>query len=264
MISRLNYPIRFIQYWLFAKHKKGHGIHSPFVFNLINTVFNKRNTSIELEKIVKIYNEYKKNVHQVTYTDLGAGATSSGTKSVSVGKIVKQSSVTKKYGQLLFSLIRYFKPTDILELGTSVGISTAYIGLAAPASNYTTIEGSDAKLKIAKQISGRLELKNIRYIHGEFDKILESVLNGFKKLDFVFFDGNHKKEPTLNYFNLCLKKAHKNTVFVFDDIHWSKEMEQAWKEIKQDKNTRVSIDLFQMGIVFFNDELSYQHYIIKF
>ena len=69
---------------------------------------------------------------------------------------------------------------------------------------------------------------------------------------------------TLEYFNLCLKKIHNETVFVFDDIHWSEEMEEAWNEIKNHSKVRVSVDLFRMGLIFFRKELSYENYVIKF
>ena len=264
MISRLNYSFKYLHYWLFSKHKKGHGIHSPFVFSIVKNVFNNNSKNNELNRIFKITDQYKKNNLEIIYTDLGAGSSFSAIKKQTIGKSIKKSSVNKKYGKLLFNLIAYFKPKTILEIGTSLGISTAYIGSAAPDSEFKTIEGAEPKLKIAKEIAQILELENIRFIHGEFGDVLENTVSGFEKLDFVFFDGNHKKEPTLSYFNLCLEKAHRNSVFIFDDIHWSTEMEQAWEEIKQNKKVRVSIDIFRMGIVFFNDDLSFQHYVIKF
>ena len=112
------------------------------------------------------------------------------------------------------------------------------------------------------------DIKNISsdylFILGDFNTILNDVVNSFDKLDLVFFDGNHTKESTLNYFNICLQKAHNNTIFIFDDIHWSREMEKAWNEIKKNKKVRLCIDIFRMGLIFFKKELSYEKYVIKF
>jgi predicted O-methyltransferase YrrM len=82
-------------------------------------------------------------------------------------------------------------------------------------------------------------------------------------LDFVFFDANHQKQPTLQYFNQCIAKANKNGIFVFDDIHWSEGMEQAWEIVKQHPKVTTSIDLYHMGILFFNPELKPATYRIK-
>lgn len=264
MIHRFIYAIKFFNYLLFAKHKKGHGIHSPFVFNLIKNVFNNKITDKDLRKVFNIYDKYKKSTEVLNYNEIGAGSNYNSKNELSVGQIIKRSSINKKYGRLIFNLIKYFKPENILELGTSVGISILYIAQAAKNSNIITIEGISEKIKVAKKITGQCTNNHIDFNRGDFNDILSSVLNKFDKLDFVFFDGNHKKESTLKYFNSCLNKIHNNTVFVFDDIHWSNEMEEAWSEIKTNEHVKVTIDLFRLGLIFFRKELSYQHYVIKF
>ena len=264
MISRFIYAKKYIIYRLFAKHKKGHGIHSPFLFNLIKNVFNNTNDDKDLQKAFDIYDKYRKSTEVLNYTEIGAGSTYKSKNGLSVEQIIKRSSINKKYGKLIYDLVQYFDCKDILELGTSVGISTLYIAQAAKKSKFTTIEGVSEKIEIARKITGECNHKQINFVCGDFDEILSSVLNNFDKLDFVFFDGNHKKQSTINYFNTCLDKIHNETVFVFDDIHWSKEMEEAWNEIKNHDKVRVSVDLLRMGLIFFRKELSYEQYVIKF
>jgi len=94
--------------------------------------------------------------------------------------------------------------------------------------------------------------------------ILSAVITPPDVIDLVYFDGNHQKEPTLNYFHTCLQKAHKNSLFIFDDIHWSDGMEEAWEQIKKHDRVHLTIDLFQFGIVFFEKEMPKQHFILKF
>ena len=264
MISRINYAVKNIKYLIFAGHKKGHGIHSPFVYNLIKNVFNKKDINSELQKVLEFYKIINASDELVEFENSGAGSAFGIKKSLTLSQIIHRSGIPIKYGKLLFNLVNHFNPETILELGTSVGISSAFIGSAAKEARFITIDASETKLNKAKELSENLGLKNIRFVKGDFDDVLESVLSSTNKLDFVFIDGNHKKEPTLKYFEQCLNKSHNNSVFIFDDIHWSDDMEKAWDEIKRNPKVRVSIDIFRMGIIFFRSELSYQQYVIKF
>lgn len=263
MISQFRYSLKYITYFLFSKHKKGHGIHSPFVYNFISEILNNKNECEDLKNVIKIHNKYLKSKRHLDFEDIGAGSNYTKPKRLKLGKLIRRSSVDKKYGKLIYDIVNYFKPYDILEIGSSVGISSAYIAQPDTRSNFKSIEGVAEKLLVAKEISSKLN-QNTEFIHGNFDKVLKSTLDNYKKLDFVFFDGNHTKQSTLNYFNSCLSKSHNESVFIFDDIHWSKEMEEAWEIIKNNKKVKVSIDIFRMGLIFYKKELSYQQYVIKF
>ncbi len=263
MNQRLRYALNFIKYWLFAKHRKGHGIHSPFLFELIIKVLNNKKTDDDLKNVLEIYTKYKNSKELLTYNEIGAGTSYRKSKELSIGEITKRSSVNKKYGSLLFRLIKYFNCEDILELGTSIGISTTFIAQANTKSNFISIEGVTEKINVAKEIRSELN-QNTKFIVTNLNDNLESILKEFEKLDFVYFDANHTKESTLKYFNLCINKSHNDSIFVFDDIHWSKGMEKAWAEIKNNKNVRLSVDLYRMGLIFFRKELSKEHYVIKF
>ena len=151
-----------------------------------------------------------------------------------------------------------------MELGTSLGISSAYLAAANSGSKLITIEGCKEIADVAAQNFTKLELKNIEQVVGNFDKVLPEVLKKTDQLDLVFFDGNHQKEPTPNYFKQCLEKANEKSVFIFDDIYWSREMKEAWEEIKNNKKVTVSIDLFYMGIIFFRKEQVKEHFMIRY
>ncbi|MDA3954030.1 MAG: class I SAM-dependent methyltransferase [Bacteroidales bacterium] len=263
MISHLRYSLKYIRYFLFAKHKKGHSIHSPFVYNFITKVLNNKTEHKNLIEVINIHNKYLKSKRYIEFKDIGAGTNYYKSKKLKLGKIVKRSSIDKKHGKLIYNLIKYYDPSNILEIGTSVGISSAYIAQAAPQSSFISIEGVEEKIQIAKEISLKLNQKT-EFIHGNFDNTLNSVLEKYEKFDLVFFDGNHTKQSTLNYFNSSLEKSHNESIFIFDDIHWSTDMEEAWEIIKINKKVKVSIDIFRMGLIFFKKKLSYQQYVIKF
>ncbi len=280
MRSQLKYAFKYLKYWLLAKHKKGHGIHSPFVYDLITEVFNHKKNDPGLKNIFDIHSKYRKSKKPLAYHEMGAGThvkNINGTKSLksakalnprkvssTIGKTIRKSSVTKKYGRLIYQLVKHYKPENILEIGTSLGISTLYLASGSPEVKIATIEGVKEKAQIAQKLAHEINLTDIHFIVDDFDSALPEVIKKFDKLDVVFFDGNHTKNSTLKYFNICLNKANHDSIFIFDDIHWSEEMEQAWDTIINHEKVQISLDLFRMGIVFFRPGITPGNYLIKF
>lgn len=250
----------FLSYKLKAHHRKGFGIHSPFVFHLLNFVVFEKTPFYAYERIEQQRQKMLRDKTVVELTDFGTGVKLKNT----VAEIAKKSLETAKFGQLLFRLVNYFQPKNILELGTSLGISTMYLAKPLSKANVVTMEGSASLCDIAKRNFEELSIENIKVVHGNIDEKLENVVSDFPALDFVYFDANHTKQATLRYFEICLKKAHKKTIFVFDDIHYSAEMESAWDEIKTQKDAYLSIDLYYFGLLFFNSDLSKQDYVVAF
>ena len=247
-----------------VKSVNEHSVHSPFVYDLLlSTIYNKKNFYAYLQ-IEKRRNALSLSNQKVNCFDLGAGSKVNNSSTKSVQTILYSASKPAKYAQLLFRLVDHFQPTTILELGTSLGISSAYMATANSKSKLITIEGCKEIANIAKTNFEKLELKNIEQIVGNFDEVLPDVLKNINQLDFVFFDGNHRKEPTLNYFKQCLEKANEKSIFIFDDIYWSAEMKEAWEEIKKNEKVTVSLDLFYMGIIFFRKEQVKQNFIIRY
>jgi predicted O-methyltransferase YrrM len=183
---------------------------------------------------------------------------------VPVRKIVKTSSVSRKYGRLLFRLAKNFGPVSILELGTSLGISSSYLALGNPEGTVTTIEGCEETAAFAKKNFEAIHLANVRIINSRFEDVLSYLLPEIGVLGMVFFDGNHRKEATLSYFHQCLPFIRDDSVFIFDDIHWSEEMEEAWRQIREHESVKVTVDLFRMGLVFFREGLSKEDFILRF
>lgn len=243
-----------------SKHK----VHSPFVFDFIcNVLENKENyyAYLQIEQVRSHLQKDKKSIH---VEDLGAGSKKSKLANRQISEIARHSIVNEKYGKMLFRLVDYFQPQTIIELGTSLGLSGAYLSKANSKAKIFTIEGSKEVAAVAKQTFSMLKLENVYPLVGNFDEVLPELVNKLGNIDLVYFDGNHQKEPTLNYFHQCLRKAGEHTIFIFDDIHWSDDMEEAWNEIRKDKRVSLSIDLFRMGIVFFKKEMPKQHFTLKF
>jgi predicted O-methyltransferase YrrM len=146
-----------------------------------------------------------------------------------------------------------------------LGITTSYLAEANPNATIITIEGSQPIYEIAISNFKKLELQNITALNGNFNTMLPSVISQLPVIDLAYVDGNHLYQPTMQYFHQFVEKNNNNTILVFDDIHWSPEMERAWIEIKSHSAVRCTIDIFFMGFVFFKNEFKEkQDFLIRF
>ena len=264
MYSPFQFAINYLKFLLNAYNSKGHGMHSPFVFDFIIKIMNDRTVYSEYERVENLRKRLLNDETILNVEDLGAGSVVSKNKQRSISSIAKNAAKSKKFGQLLFRMIKYYKPKTILELGTSLGITTSYLSFAKPDAKLISLEGSKEIADVAKQNFKTSEIKNIELIEGNFDDTLGSVVRGLSTIDFAFIDGNHRQEPTERYFLEILSKVNIDSVLVFDDIHWSNGMEAAWKSIKNHSSVTCSIDLFYIGIVFFRKEFKEkQHFNIR-
>lgn len=250
--SKFHIAHHYLQHFINAESWRS--VQSPFNYKLAKAI-NSDSIPADFKPIEKIRKSLLRNNSKIKVTDFGAGSAEYEKK---ISSIAKNSLKSKKYARLLYRLVKLTNSNHILELGTSFGISTSYMALANAQTKIVTIEGSKAIAEIAQEGFSILGLNNIHQVIGSFEDTLLSTLNYIPLLDFVFIDGHHQKAATLNYFELCLTKSHINTVYIFDDINWSEGMESAWKELKNHKQTTLTIDLFMMGILFVNPALSKQ------
>lgn len=241
-----------------------HGVHSPFVYNFIKEVLEDERSFYAFDEIASLRKKLVTDNSTIEVQDFGAGShiTSSSTRTIQ--DIAKHAGRTAKYGRLLFRMVNYFESKSILELGTSLGLGTSYLAKANEHAQVISIEGSEHIAKQAAANFDSLGINNIEQLVGNFDDILPSLLQK-KKFEFIFFDGNHREEATINYFNWALPYANHQSVFVFDDIHWTQGMENAWNSIRTHEAVTCSIDLFYFGIVFFNPEIKEkQHFVLRY
>jgi predicted O-methyltransferase YrrM len=190
------------------------------------------------------------NNSEIFVTDLGAGSKTLKSNQRKVSDIAKKSLKKSKFAEMLFRLVQNYNCNQVLELGTSLGITTAYLAKANKSGVVTTIEGCSEISKLARQNLKDLDCGNVDVITGDFDTVLPSLLPKMNPIDLLFIDGNHSEDATLRYFELCKPYLSDSAIVVLDDIHWSRGMHSAWEKALKNEKVGMSIDVFEMGILF--------------
>ncbi|WP_231717530.1 O-methyltransferase [Hymenobacter sp. DG25A] len=242
-----------------------HGLHSPFVFGLYTHVINHRGAFAAFGAIEARRQELRQSPQILLVRDFGAGSHTGAGRQRPVRDIARTAAKPAALAQLLFRLVNHFQPRTVLELGTSLGLTTAYLAAADSRARVISFEGCPQTAAVARQTFEQLALPNVELVLGNLDETLEPALQALpESLDFAFFDGNHRYEPTMRYFEQCLARSTEGSVFVFDDIHWSAEMERAWASIQAHPQVQLTIDLFHVGLVFFRRKQPKQHFTLRF
>ncbi len=250
--------------------KNEHAVHSPFVFNLITKCFYNTKpkpdpSGSEQAKQYQVLKEYRnsllENKNTIEVTDFGAGSKVLKSNTRQISKIAKTAGISPKRAELLFRITNYFQPETILEIGTSLGLATSALALGNPKASIITLEGCP---NTANQCQfQKFNFNDIKLVITEFDSYLSNLKLQTLNFKLIYFDGNHSKKTTLDYFELLLPTICNESLWIFDDIHWSSEMEEAWETIKKHPKVTVTIDTFQWGLVFFRKEQPKEHFVIR-
>jgi predicted O-methyltransferase YrrM len=240
-----------------------HSVHSPFIYDFVVNVLNARKNKPTYHGIELMRTKMLKSRSVIEVLPLGAGSAKQVAK-IPLRSVAKRTSKGAKYAELLERICHYYQPHYAVEIGSSVGISTLYQASGLDNGYLFSLEGNPDSIKVARHNAEKLEFTNIQFIEGRFEQTLPMLLNQLPHVDYVFFDGNHTLEATLQYFEFCLAKAHPGSIFIFDDIRWSDEMLRAWEKIKNHPRVTVTVDLYFMGIVFFRTEQEKEHFTLRF
>ncbi|MEM9678909.1 MAG: class I SAM-dependent methyltransferase [Bacteroidota bacterium] len=249
----------YIKYKLNAKNQ--HSVHSPFVYDLVTQCFYDKTTYTDYSRFSTYRNYLLQSDETIEVTDLGEGGKTQRTQKRNVRDIMKIAASPKKAQNLMYRLIRHLDIASILELGTSLGNATYAMALANPSAKITTIEGCPNISRYTSQNLKNRDIKNVEFLTGDFNSVFHELNQ--TTFDLIFFDGNHNEKATINYFETLLERSNNDSVFIFDDIYWSRGMTRAWNYIKAHPKVTVSIDIFFWGIVFFRKEQAKEHFKIR-
>lgn len=253
-----------LRYFLFAKHRRGYNIHSPFVYNFIRSVLLK-STKKSFSGAIK--DEFKKialeTKGKIENNGLGAGTNNIFTSS-SMLKLSRTSGTPDKYLSLLNQIIKHYDIRSFLELGTCCGVTTAALAKSNEELEITTIEGSEVRFQISNQLFKNLKIFNVNAIHSEFQSELKQLLGNNSKFDLIFIDGDHSYAATIENYQQVVSLCSEQGVIIIDDIYWSAGMTKAWREIISDERAKVTVDLFRMGIIFLGRNQAKQSFTVRY
>ena len=272
------------QAWAYITHlftawnTGGEGIHSPYLFYLVRMLIYDENSFYAWRDIERERRRLLLSDESVDVQDFGTGASTPGeTYRRRVRDIARDSLEQARVAQILFRLVNYVghvvqRPLHIVELGTSLGITTAYLAKADSRNHVTTYEGSDALLQQARTVWKNLDIRGIEVVEGNIDKTLlpsrdartrDNIKGEDTTIDIAFLDANHTREATLRYYHTLQQHASEQSIFVIDDIHHSPEMTEAWREICAQKEVTTSMDMFYFGLIFFDKHYLKRHYKLR-
>ena len=275
-----------LKHQLTARNTGGHGVHSPYLFEWVRMVMSDKNTYYVWDEIEEIRQEMLKDTRELEFVDYGSGIlkVENGERR-RVCDIAKGSLARRKEAQLLARLVGWLgrplltspsrggigdeasedrKGLTIVELGTSLGVTTAYLAAMDSRNKVVTYEGCPAVAEVARANWEKLGLSNIACVVGEITvDSLQLAVDRLSGIDVAFIDANHTCEATLTYFNALASRVHEKSVVVVDDIHYNEDMEKAWKAICADERVTTTMDLYRMGLVFFDKHYWRKHYKMR-
>lgn len=243
-----------------AHHRGGYGIHSPYAFRWLNSVLYEKTPFYAFAHLRTLRRQLQNDCTPIALQGFGTGKV----RQTSIKAIARNACTRRKYAELLFRIANDCQAQNILELGTNLGLTTLHLAKTDTRAKVVTLEGEPTLHAFAQRLFASEHAHNIYPIKGDIDHTLPTALKNMPTIDLAFFDANHTYDATMRYFDQCLPHAHAHTIFVFDDIHRSADMERAWNEIKTTPQIRVTIDTFQMGIAFFNTDLQKEDYIVAY
>jgi predicted O-methyltransferase YrrM len=253
--------ISYFSYWLNALGK--HSLQAPFIYKLYTETIVGKTSRDKFQPYRQLKSDLSKSDELIENINLGANSKVQNGKIQKLGKLVRDGTSEDKKSQLLFRLAAYNDAKTIVELGTSIGINSCYLS-DIPGAQVHTFEGSGLLALKAQEVFSKFNKSNIHLIEGNIDTTLPHFLTTTRSVDFAFIDANHRYAPTINYYQQLKSVAHGGSVFVFDDIFWSEEMTKAWHQIIAEPEVTLSIDLFDLGIIFFLEDMPKQHYQLSF
>ena len=259
--------LSYVKHRVTAWNTTGEGIHSPYLFELVRFVLRDTNTYYCFADIERRREMLLSCKEELDVVDFGSAGSPEGRHvQRRVCDIAKYHLESKQVGQMLFRLINWLgehegRPLEIVELGTSLGVTTAYLASADSRNHVLTFEGSGEVLKKAQSVWKTLRLENIEWIEGNIDDTL--FKRARKELDSVYIDANHTYEATMRYATYLLPRLKEKGILILDDIHYSKEMERAWEALKQEKRVTTSMDMYHVGLLFVDPHYLKRHYRIR-
>jgi len=251
----------YVTYWLDAVGE--HSLHSPFFYDFYTQIVRPKNGDAVLSQAENIRRNLLADHRHIAINDMGAASAALSGHQRKISDVARTGTSPVKYSKLYARIIKAFRCREVIELGTSFGVNALYLA-SQDQANVHTFEGLNTVADVAEANFELAGVDNVHLVRGNIDQTLPRFLETVRKVDFAFLDANHRLAPTQQYFEAVARKTHARSVVVIDDIHYSAEMAQAWKTIRQHQLVYATADLFRCGLVFFDPSLNKQHVVLQY
>ena len=258
--------LQIYRYFVFLVQSKTLGqIKDPFVSDFYENALTDKEHSLFYSRIEALRSDLKKDQSAIDLRDFGSGSKVFSNEKKTIASLAKKSLSLPYQCRVMSRICEHYKPANILELGTSLGISSSYLAVGNETAKIWSLDGDPNCIRVANQVFKKLGLQNIHTVLGPFYETLEPTLKSISKVDLVFMDGHHDKDATLSYYAQIRPYCHDKTIMIIDDIYWSKGMQDAWRELITANDVIVSLDLFFCGVLFFRTDvdLGKRHYKLR-
>lgn len=237
----------------FLRAKTAYSSQSPFLFGWHKKVLKAKPPIDDLgwRMLVERLHATKQDTTEVLRTD--HGATLYNNRLQTIGHIASSQVSSIDELAILFHSTQYVRPKSILELGTSLGFSAAALSLGFPSAKVETVEGDPAIAQWAKENHTLLDLDNIILHECTIADYLERKSLRGGQIDVLYMDGHHDGLATMTYFNNLLPFFSKKTVVIVDDILWSRDMHNAWEQLRKNPRVKASLAYERIGFLFFSE-----------
>ncbi len=232
-------------------------IHSPFVYRVV--IYGLRARLGRWERVC--LRQLRKDIRRSsTFSSVDAGTGVSRNLS---GSQLVHMGISGRYGRMLYGISKHLRPDHILEIGTSAGLSAAYMSLGHPGATVTTIEACGEKARLARELLDKNGFSRVSVVHGYGKEVLDRLIEERYRAQMVFVDADHSLEGTLDFFHRLISLTGPGSVIVFDDIYWSAGMHRAWREIIRRRQVTLSLATFRLGLVFFHPRPEKQNFLLR-
>lgn len=264
-MSQLLHTAR-MRLWHFARARyyRGYGVHSPSVFHVVREVIGARRCeSVTPSGVARLRRQLSADTRQLTARQMGAVSTPPMRRRVC--DIYRRTSCGDRQGRLLTRLVSDLNPSAVLELGTSLGVSAAYLAAGLQGGRVVTLEGVAEIADVAGEHLAWAGVDNVTIMTGDIDERLDEALLMLpeRRVQLAYVDANHSREATWRYFNRLAERAERPALLIFDDIFWSAGMTGAWRDIAADHRVTQAIELPSMGLAYLRDGCQKEFYRVR-
>ncbi len=244
LFEKLKIIGRFLRFWNGAKSIDS--VDSPLVYQLCLDIQSAHDAKTQFKKIEDKRAQLLMDNTLINVQSLGSQSKVNRSEIRSIRQIALSSVSPRNKCELLYGLVKTTKAKTVLELGTSLAISTAYVAAVDRVDYIKSVEDSS---KIHSYNENLAHNSKINMIQSDFQSYIENELNNKAKYDCIVLDGRHDEIATISYVNQLINLLNPNGIIIVDDIYWSNGLMNAWKTLRNDYRYNLKIDLFYYGVL---------------